>query len=223
MKIAEGLKIIENGWIKKPKGFRVSFQRQTDSGMEAGLSPPADAAPLNSDVTAWRYAWKLWQATQAAGQAGARARGLSFALTHIAHLGVITGLHLHPAVSDQVQPAVADMGPDRPVVRNPTGNPGSQRLYRRRGLPAGRNDVTVCLIEGPLQENRRIRPLVSVKCAAQAVDEGGARPLPTCMQSSVRTLLRESVAALPELCGDGSRRNERQPKRSPQYRLHLRR
>jgi hypothetical protein len=27
MKIAEGLKIIENGWIKKPKGFRVSFQK----------------------------------------------------------------------------------------------------------------------------------------------------------------------------------------------------
>jgi hypothetical protein len=27
MKITEGLKIIENGWIKKPKGFRVSFQK----------------------------------------------------------------------------------------------------------------------------------------------------------------------------------------------------
>lgn len=63
MKIAEGLKIIENGWIKKPKGFRVSFQKQTDSGMEAGLSPPTNAAPLNSDVTAWRYAWKLAQST----------------------------------------------------------------------------------------------------------------------------------------------------------------
>jgi hypothetical protein len=64
MKIAEGLKIIENGWIKKPKGFRVSFQRQTESGIETGLSPPSDAAPLNSDVTAWRYAWKLAQSTQ---------------------------------------------------------------------------------------------------------------------------------------------------------------
>ena len=63
MKIAEGLKIIENGWIKKPKGFRVSFQKQTGAGAEAGLSPPADVAPLNSDVTAWRYAWKLAQST----------------------------------------------------------------------------------------------------------------------------------------------------------------
>jgi hypothetical protein len=63
MKITEGLKIIENGWIKKPKGFRVSFQKQTESGIETGLSPPSDAAPLNSDVTAWRYAWKLAQST----------------------------------------------------------------------------------------------------------------------------------------------------------------
>ena len=66
MKIADGLKLIENGWIRKPKGFRVRFHRQTDAGIEAGLSPSPEAAPLNSDVTAWRYAWKLWQATRAA-------------------------------------------------------------------------------------------------------------------------------------------------------------
>ena len=70
MKIADGLKLIENGWIRKPKGFRVRFDRQTEAGIEAGLSPPADAAPLNSDVTAWRYAWKLWQATRAAAENG---------------------------------------------------------------------------------------------------------------------------------------------------------
>ena len=63
MKIADGLKLIENGWIRKPKGFRVRFHKQTEAGFEAGLSPPPEAAPLNSDVTAWRYAWKLLQAT----------------------------------------------------------------------------------------------------------------------------------------------------------------
>ena len=71
MKIADGLKLIEDGWIRKPKGFRVRFHRQTDAGVEAGLSPPPEAAPLNSDVTAWRYAWKLWQATRAAAETGA--------------------------------------------------------------------------------------------------------------------------------------------------------
>ena len=68
MKIADGLKLIENGWIRKPKGFRIRFHRQTEAGVEAGLSPPPEAAPLNSDVTAWRYAWKLWQATRAAAE-----------------------------------------------------------------------------------------------------------------------------------------------------------
>jgi hypothetical protein len=71
MKIAAGLKIIEEGWIRKPKGFRVQFDRQTEDGTEAGLSPPRDAAPLNSDVTAWRYAWKLWQATRSAAETDA--------------------------------------------------------------------------------------------------------------------------------------------------------
>lgn len=70
MKIADGLKLIENGWIRKPKGFRVRFHRQTEAGIEAVLSPPPEAAPLNSDVTAWRYAWKLWQATRAAAETG---------------------------------------------------------------------------------------------------------------------------------------------------------
>ena len=66
MKIAEGLKIIENGFIRKPTGFRVKFQRRTEDGIESVYSPPLKDAPLNSDVTAWRYAWKLWQATRAA-------------------------------------------------------------------------------------------------------------------------------------------------------------
>lgn len=70
MKIADGLKLIENGWVRKPKGFRVRFHKQTEAGVEAGYSPPPEAAPLNSDVTAWRYAWKLWQATRAAAETG---------------------------------------------------------------------------------------------------------------------------------------------------------
>jgi len=70
MKIADGLKVIEKGWIRKPKGFRVRFHKQTEAGIEAGLSPPPEVAPLNSDVTAWRYAWKLWQATRTESETG---------------------------------------------------------------------------------------------------------------------------------------------------------
>ena len=70
MKIADGMKMIENGWVQKPAGFRVKYQKKTASGMAAGYSPPLDEAPLNSDVTAWRYAWKLSEATQADMEAG---------------------------------------------------------------------------------------------------------------------------------------------------------
>lgn len=71
MKIAEGLKVIEEGWIRKPKGYRVRFHRQNETGFEQVYSPPMTDAMLNSDVTAWRYAWKLWQATCKEDESGA--------------------------------------------------------------------------------------------------------------------------------------------------------
>ena len=70
VKITEGLKIIEEGWVRKPKGFRVKFDKKTESGVEVGYSPPLESKPLTSDVTAWRYAWKLGQATQVEAKAG---------------------------------------------------------------------------------------------------------------------------------------------------------
>ena len=70
MEIADGLKIIEQGWVKKPKGFRVKFQKQTETGIENSYSPPVEAEPLSSDVTAWRYAWKLGQASQVEAEGG---------------------------------------------------------------------------------------------------------------------------------------------------------
>jgi len=59
MKIAEGLKIIEAGRIRKPKGFRVKYQKLVDGQLVTGYSPPEGSAPLDSDVTTWRYAWNL--------------------------------------------------------------------------------------------------------------------------------------------------------------------
>jgi len=70
MKIAEGLELIKENWVRKPAGFRVKFHKQTEEGFETTFSPPQGTAPLNSDVTAWRYAWKLWQATKKASESG---------------------------------------------------------------------------------------------------------------------------------------------------------
>jgi len=64
MKIGKTLKVIDEGWVQKDKGYRVRYQRQTDSGIETEHTPGLDDAPLDSDVSAWRTAWKLVQATQ---------------------------------------------------------------------------------------------------------------------------------------------------------------
>ena len=69
MNIAEGLKLIKRGWIRKPKGYRVRFDQRTEKGIETVYSPSLEDAPLKSDVTAWRYAWKLWQATRQESEA----------------------------------------------------------------------------------------------------------------------------------------------------------
>jgi len=69
MKIDEGLKIIEKYWIQKFKGYRVRFNRQRETGFEQEYSPPLTDELLTSDVTAWRYAWKLWHATRTEAEA----------------------------------------------------------------------------------------------------------------------------------------------------------
>lgn len=54
MKIADGMELIKTGWVQKTGGFRVKFQEQTKTGLKAGYSPPVEASPLTSDVTAGR-------------------------------------------------------------------------------------------------------------------------------------------------------------------------
>jgi hypothetical protein len=65
MQISAGLKIIENGWIQKPKGFRVKYQTLEEGELVTVYSPPEGSALLDSDVTAWRYAWKLFKSARA--------------------------------------------------------------------------------------------------------------------------------------------------------------
>lgn len=61
------MKIIADGWIIKPKGFRVRFQQLVEGELVTMHSPGLEAKPLDSDVTTWRYAWKLARASQPVG------------------------------------------------------------------------------------------------------------------------------------------------------------
>ena len=63
MKIAESMKIIDQKWVEKKKGFRVQFKRYTGTDWVEDMSPPEDASVLDSDVTTWRLAWKLAEST----------------------------------------------------------------------------------------------------------------------------------------------------------------
>jgi hypothetical protein len=64
MKLAAGMKLIEEQWIVKPKQFRVKYQQLVDSELLTLYSPEMNTAGLDSDVTTWRYAWKLFKATR---------------------------------------------------------------------------------------------------------------------------------------------------------------
>ena len=64
MKLVQGLKVIEKGWVAKPKGFRVRYQKLVDSKLVTEHTPGLDDKPFDSDVTTWRYAWKLFAATK---------------------------------------------------------------------------------------------------------------------------------------------------------------
>jgi hypothetical protein len=59
MKSVEAYKIIDEGWTKKRKGFRVHFQKQIDSEIITDYFPDMDDGPWLSEVAIWRMAWKL--------------------------------------------------------------------------------------------------------------------------------------------------------------------
>ncbi len=61
MRIGESLKLIDKGWLVKPEGFRVHFQKKDETGIVTDYCPGLDDPILDSDVVAWRLAWKMAQ------------------------------------------------------------------------------------------------------------------------------------------------------------------
>jgi len=67
MNIKELLKTVDKGWVQKPKGFRVCYQKRINDEFITEYMPNKSENPLDSDVVAWRSAWKLHQATRTDG------------------------------------------------------------------------------------------------------------------------------------------------------------
>lgn len=68
MKVKEALQVLDEGWVKKRKGFRVRFQQRVGAEWVTDHAPGEDDNPFDSDVVAWRLAWKLSQTKMSSDQ-----------------------------------------------------------------------------------------------------------------------------------------------------------
>jgi hypothetical protein len=64
MKARDALKIIDDGWIRRRKGFRVCFQRRADAEWVTDCFPTEREKPLPSDVATWELARRFAAATK---------------------------------------------------------------------------------------------------------------------------------------------------------------
>ena len=64
MKLKEAMKVIQDGWMRKLKGFRVHFQKRVDSEWMTDYFPDEEEKPLTSEVAAWEVARRFAKATK---------------------------------------------------------------------------------------------------------------------------------------------------------------
>jgi hypothetical protein len=71
MELKEAMQMIGAGWIQRPKGFRVRFERRQGEKWLSDFFPSETETLLSSDVMAWELARRFAEATQreAAGEA----------------------------------------------------------------------------------------------------------------------------------------------------------
>ncbi len=62
MKTLDAMKIIDDGWIRRLKGFRVHFHAWRSNQWEIDCFPGEKAKPLTSEVSAWELARRFAEA-----------------------------------------------------------------------------------------------------------------------------------------------------------------
>jgi hypothetical protein len=62
MKLTEAMKIIDDGWIRRYKGFRIRFQRREKEAWTTDTFPGPTAKPLTSEISAWELARRFAEA-----------------------------------------------------------------------------------------------------------------------------------------------------------------
>jgi hypothetical protein len=64
MELKEAMKVIGAGWIQRPKGFRVRFERRQGDQWVTDSFPSETEALLTSDIMAWELARRFAEAAK---------------------------------------------------------------------------------------------------------------------------------------------------------------
>jgi hypothetical protein len=67
MKLKAAMKNIDEGWIRRRKGYRISFERRVGDDWVSECFPEEMEKPLSSDVSAWELARRFAQANRPDG------------------------------------------------------------------------------------------------------------------------------------------------------------
>ena len=63
MKLTDAMKMIDDGWIRRFKGFRVRFQKKEGAGWVTDYFPGQKAKPITSEISTWELARRFSEAT----------------------------------------------------------------------------------------------------------------------------------------------------------------
>jgi hypothetical protein len=64
MKLKKAMKTIDEGWVRRQKGYRIQFQKKVDSEWITDCFPDPEEKPLTSDISAWELARRFSEAAR---------------------------------------------------------------------------------------------------------------------------------------------------------------
>jgi len=67
MKLKEAMKSMNEGWIRRKKGFRIRFEKLVGSQWVTDYFPDKGEKPLNSEVSAWELARRFAESNLSGG------------------------------------------------------------------------------------------------------------------------------------------------------------
>ncbi len=64
MNLKEAMKTIDDGWVRRLKGFRIHFQKWDKSKWVTDYFPSKEQKPITSEISTWELARRFAEATE---------------------------------------------------------------------------------------------------------------------------------------------------------------